>query len=162
MRDDQVSITLSVLDRLLDDPSGPGASGPARGHSVNDLRAAVRRDLEDLLNTYRRATGWPKPLTELRTSLVAYGVPDMLAENLATVDRRRQVVAELQAAIEKWEPRLTNLAVRMLENVDPSDRTLRFRIEAEIRADPALEPVVFDSVVDPTSNVVQVMRTARG
>ena len=50
----------------------------------------------------------------------------------------------------------------MLDNADPSDRSLRFRINAEIRVDPASEPVVFDSVVDPTSNIVQVMSRSRG
>ncbi|MBV5335490.1 type VI secretion system baseplate subunit TssE, partial [bacterium] len=105
---------------------------------------------------------WPEELSELDDSILAYGVPDMLAENLATANRRRLVVADLESAIRQWEPRFTRLSVTMLDNADPNDRSLRFRINAEIRADPALEPVVFDSVVDPTSNTVQVTSRARG
>lgn len=164
MRDDQLPLTLSVLDRLLDsaaDAAAPATQRP-RAHTLTDMKAAIRRDVEDLLNTYRRAAGWSAALTQLNDSIFAYGVPDMVSENLATPARRRQVVAELEAAIRQWEPRFTRLEVKMLDNADPSDRSLRFRINAEIRVDPASEPVVFDSVVDPTSNVVQVTSRNRG
>lgn len=164
MRDDQLPLTLSVLDRLLDsaaDAAAPPTQRP-RAHTLTDMKAAIRRDVEDLLNTYRRAESWPAELTALNSSIFAYGVPDMVSENLATPARRRQVVAELEAAIRQWEPRFTRLEVKMLDNADPSDRSLRFRINAEIRVDPASEPVVFDSVVDPTSNIVQVTSRARG
>lgn len=153
------SITLSVLDRLLDDGSGSAAPRP---NTVADLRAVIRRDLENLLNTRRRVLGWPDDLTELSDSILAYGCQDMLAENLATDARRRQVVAQIEAAIRRWEPRFARLAVTMTENSDPADRTLRFRIEALIHADPAPEPMVFDSVVDPTSNMVSVASKSRG
>lgn len=153
------SITLSVLDRLLDDT--PEHMAP-RPHTVADLRAAIRRDLENLLNTRRRVLGWPDDLTELTDSILGYGCHDLLVENVATESRRREVVAQIEAAIRRWEPRFAQLAVSMVENSDPADRTLRFRIEALIHADPAPEPMVFDSVVDPTSNMVSVTSKARG
>ena len=153
------SITLSVLDRLLDDT--PENAAP-RLHTVADLRAAIRRDLENLLNTRRRVIGWPDDLTELPDSILAYGCPDLLVENLTTDARRRDVVAQLEAQIRRWEPRFHRLTVTLTENSDASDRTLRFRIEALIHADPAPEPMVFDSVVDPTSNMVSVTSKARG
>lgn len=164
MREDQVPLTLSVLDRLLDSAESAGDAPTARprSHTLNDLKAAIRRDVEDLLNTYRRAESWPETLRELDDSIFAYGVHDMVSENLATVARRRQVVADLEAAIRHWEPRFTRLSVIMLDNADPADRSLRFRINADIRLDPAAEPVVFDSVVDPTSNTVLVTSRARG
>lgn len=153
------SITLSVLDRLLDDTPEHVAPRP---HTVADLRAAIRRDLENLLNTRRRVLGWPDDLTELADSILGYGCHDLLVENVATESRRREVVAQIEAAIRRWEPRFAHLAVTMVDNSDPADRTLRFRIEALIHADPAPEPMVFDSVVDPTSNMVTVTSKARG
>lgn len=156
-------LTLSVFDRLIDDnPDSARDPAPARAQTLTDLRNAIRRDLEDLLNTRRRVVGWPDDLTELESSVLNYGVPDILAENLATETRRREVVAQMEAAIRRWEPRFVRLSVSLLENSDQTDRTLRFRIEAMIRADPAPEPLVFDSVVDPTSNVVSVTSKTRG
>lgn len=160
--DKSLPLTLSVLDRLLDDGGDNGRDAPLRSHTLADLRAAVRRDLENLLNTRRRVIGWPEDLTELGTSIFNYGVPDILAENLATEARRKDVVAQLETAIRRWEPRFTKLAVALMENTDPTDRTLRFRIEAMIKADPQPEPLVFDSVVDPTTNIVQVTSKTRG
>ena len=90
------SITLSVLDRLLDDTPEHVAPRP---HTVADLRAAIRRDLENLLNTRRRVLGWPDDLTELADSILGYGCHDLLVENVATESRRREVVAQIEAAI---------------------------------------------------------------
>jgi type VI secretion system protein ImpF len=49
----------------------------------------------------------------------------------------------------------------MLGNADPLDRTLRFRINAMLRAEPAPEPVVFDSALQPTTGNVEVKGTGR-
>jgi len=50
------TITLSVLDRLIDrEPELSQEPGLSRAQSVRILRAAVRRDLESLLNTRRIA-----------------------------------------------------------------------------------------------------------
>lgn len=165
MRDDQSPpLTLSVLDRLLN--SGEDAAAPPgqrpRAHTLSDLKAAVRRDIENLLNTYRRAESWPTALKELETSILAYGATDLVSDNLSTPALRRRAVAALEDALRQWEPRFTRLEATMLENADPADRSLRFRINGEIRVDPSTEPVSFDTVVDPASNVVQVVNRSRG
>jgi type VI secretion system protein ImpF len=72
------------------------------------------------------------------------------------------VVAQIEAAIRRWEPRFAQLAVSMVENSDPADRTLRFRIEALIYADPAPEPLVFDSYLEPASRGVAVLSDRNG
>lgn len=165
MRDDQSPpLTLSVLDRLLDgaeDAAAPPAQRP-RAHTLSDLKAAVRRDIENLLNTYRRAESWPAELKELETSILAYGATDLVSDNLSTTALRRQAVAALENALRRWEPRFIRVEAVMLDNADPADRSLRFRINGEIRVDPSTEPVAFDTVVDPASNVVQVVSRNRG
>jgi type VI secretion system protein ImpF len=44
----------------------------------------------------------------------------------------------------------------MLDNAEPLDRTLRFRIDATLYAEPAPEPVVFDSSLQPATGDVHV------
>ena len=46
----------------------------------------------------------------------------------------------------------------MLSNVDETDRTLRFRIDALMYAEPAPEPVLFDSQMNPVSANFEVKR----
>lgn len=157
-------LLLSVLDRLLDDgPASAPASGQAsRLRTVADLRAAIQRDLEDLLNTRRRVIGWPEDLTELNESILDYGVPDIRAENLGSDIERRRLVDRIEAAIRRWEPRFSDVSVTLVPNGDSADRTLKFRIEALVRADPLPEQLVFDSEVDPASYTVTVGKNSLG
>ena len=43
--------------------------------------------------------------------------------------------------------RLKKLSVRLLDQADPTDRTIRFRIDAILQAEPAPEPIQFDSTL---------------
>jgi len=154
-------LQISVLDRLLDASPERRADPPrSRAHSLNDLRRAVGRDLESLLNTRERCRSSPDDLTELETSLVNYGIPDFTGANLATPERRDDFRASVEAVIRRYEPRFQSIRVVMLDNVDQLDRTLRFRIEALMKAEPAPEPVVYDSIMDPVSRNFSV--TDRG
>jgi type VI secretion system protein ImpF len=46
--------------------------------------------------------------------------------------------------------------VTLVEDPERIDRTLRFRIEALVHAEPAPEPLIFDSAVDPSTQGVTV------
>lgn len=137
---------LSLVDRLLD------VDRP----TVAAFRDGLRRDLEELLNTDRRVIGWAADLTELDTSLVNFGVMCLSTVNLSTEQRRAQVVEEIGDIIRQWEPRLVNMRVSAVPNVDSSDRSLRMRIEAEILIEPSPEPMVFDTLIDPLGNTVSL------
>lgn len=141
----------SLLDRLVD---GPGAR--TGEHTVRDLRQAVRRDVEALLNTRRRALSPPPELRALADSLLEYGVPDSAAANLSTLDDRQAFVRELQTALRRFEPRFTSIRVTLLDDGQELDRVMRFRIDATLRARPAPEPVGFESVVDPVSRSIEI------
>lgn len=150
-------LQISVLDRLLDaNPERRSDPQQGRAQSLAALRWTVGRDLESLLNTRERCRSSPDDLTELDTSLVNYGIPDFTGANLATVELRDQFRATVEAVIRRYEPRFQSVRVVMLDNVDQLDRTLRFRIEALMKAEPAPEPVVYDSVMDPVSRTVSV------
>ena len=64
-------------------------------------------------------------------------------------ERLRRIVEQV---IRTFEPRFKKVKVTLLENADAADRALRFRIDALLYAEPAPEPVVFDSQFEPTTN----------
>jgi type VI secretion system protein ImpF len=147
----------SVLDRLLDDePENPREAPPSRTQVLRELKRAVRRDLEDLLNTRRRCLPWSDGLAELERSLVNYGIPDFTGANMCSAEVREEFRRTVEEVIRRSEPRFKSVSVRLLDNTEPLDRTLRFRIDALLRADPAPEPVVFDSALEPGTGTFEV------
>lgn len=136
----------SVLDRLIDtEPRVSTEPVASRSQRLAQVRQAVKRDLEWLLNT-KQMPGAPSGPPHLAGSIVAYGLPDFTASSLASVHDRERLRKAVEAAVAHFEPRLRNVAVTMLEGRE-FDRTLRFRIDALLDVDPAPEPVTFDSVL---------------
>ncbi len=151
----------SVLDRLLDNEPGAGRETPRSRHQVlRELKATVRRDLENLLNTRVRFTTWPPHLTELENSLVGYGIPDITAADLGNARNREQFRRTLEDVVRRFEPRFKTVSIALLEPGEPTDRTLRFRIDALLRVEPSPEPVVFHSAVEPTTGDFKIERPA--
>ena len=52
----------------------------------------------------------------------------------------------LETALRNFEPRFLDLRVT-LDPIDTTDKSLRFRIEANLNVEPAPEPIVFDTVL---------------
>src|SRR5271167_2486072 len=105
IRDEQPLVP-SLLDRLLDDE--PGVSREAmrsRFQVLREMKRAVQRDLEALLNTRRRCLPVPDGLTELDDSLVDYGLPDFTGVSLASYESREQFRHGLESVLREWEPR---------------------------------------------------------
>lgn len=141
----------SVLDRLLDEqPEVTVETAKPRHILLRELRLAVRRDLENLLNTRCRFGELPKHLKELECSLVRYGLPDFKALGYGSIQDRERIRQILERAVRTYEPRFKSVRVQLLENAEPLDRTLRFRVDAMLHAEPAPEPVVFDSAYEPS------------
>jgi type VI secretion system protein ImpF len=156
IRDDQ-PLMPSVLDRLLDDEPENTQETPKSRHQVlRELKQSVRRDLENLLNTRWRCVAWPPNLDEVELSLVNYGIPDFTGVNMAAPSERERLRQIVERIVRKFEPRFKSVKVRLLDNVDDTDRTLRFRIDALLHAEPAPEPVVFDSQLEPATNDFEV------
>ena len=61
------------------------------------------------------------------------------------------IPAGLAAAIRKHDPRFQSVAIVPLDNTDPQDRTLRFRIEATLRVETGPETAVFSFQMEPVS-----------
>ena len=157
------SLSLSILDRLLDEnPAVSTEVPPTPEQTQRDLHQAVRRDLEALLNTRQRVAGYPAAWQELDQSLVNYGIPDFTGANLSSEDSRAQFVRVIEAVIRRYEPRFKHVRISLLDNVEPLDRTLRFRIDAVVHAEPAPEKVVFDSSLEPVTGNVEVKDSSHG
>jgi type VI secretion system protein ImpF len=152
----------SLLDRLIDeDPSASRDPPKSRGQALRELKQSLRRDLENLLNTRWRCTAWPENMDELELSLVNYGIPDVTGANLGCAEHREKFRQVLEHVIRHFEPRFKSLGVEMLDNAESIDRTLRFRIDALMHAEPAPEPVVFDSAMQPATGNVEIKGVGR-
>ena len=151
-----VTFLPSVLDRLLDDNSGP-VRPRSRAQQLVDLRNAVRRDLEALLNTHQTCRSPPADMTELSRSLIEYGVPDFLSINAGSASAREEFRRSIEEIIKRFEPRFKAVKVTLLDDGKKGERTLRFRIDALMYAEPAPEPVSFDSLLDAASHSFSVV-----
>lgn len=149
-------VTLSVLDRLIDlEPKNQLEAPLTRAQSLRRLKAALKRDLEWLLNTRRVVEDLPSPDPVLERSLYCYGLPDFTGLNLRSSRDQQKMTKMLESAIARFEPRLSNVHVTM-EPLTENARLLRFVIEGLLRIDPAPERVSFDTVLELSSGRYEV------
>ena len=145
--DNEVRVTPSVLDRLLDyEPELSREPLATRAKSLRQFKQAVRRDLEWLLNTRQIAEGLSPDLKETNDSLAAYGLPDFTTLSIESDADLKQIKREVEETIRRFEQRLENVVVSF-EAGRPAERGLRFRIDARLKVDPAPEPITFDTVL---------------
>ena len=150
----------SILDRLIDsDPGNRIEADPDQHQKLKELRQSVRRDLENLLNTRMRLIEPDDEYTELKHSLLNYGLPDLATVNISNIDKRRQFVQQLERLLLDFEPRFKTVSVIYQDDTESIDRTLRFRIDATLYADPSPEVVIFDSILEPVSRTVNIVET---
>lgn len=150
--DSEIRITPSVLDRLIDHEPKVSREAPAsRPQSLSDLKQAVKRDLEWLLNARQVVGGVPSELKELSRSLAAYGLPDFTTVSVKSPGDQMRMQRALETTISIFEPRLENVTVS-LSTVRDIDHKLRFRIDARIKVDPVPEPVTFDTILQASTN----------
>ena len=155
-------VRLPLFDRLMDaDEASPPLLGQSHAEAVEALRGAVRRDLEALLNARRHRRPVPDRWEEIPVSPLGYGVPDPTSGSFTDEQRRQALAHEVELAVKRFEPRLTNVRVT-LSRLDPElfDRTLRVRIEALLRTDPVPEQVTFETLVRPTTLDVSVRQSS--
>lgn len=155
------TVQQSLLERLTDDAPYERRDAPATwAQSVRQLKASVHRDLEWLLNTRSTAEPVPEELQELRRSVYNYGLPDITSLSRDSGQSRGRLLRLVEEAINTFEPRLTNVRVRMAEADTPIRRQLHFVIEAMLRMDPNPEPVVFDTTLDVSSGQYRLQGAA--
>ncbi len=145
--DNDIRITSSVLDRLIDNEPEVKQEAPAsRQKSLRDLKTAVKRDLEWLLNSRQVIGGIPEELKETSHSLAAFGLPDFTGVSLKNVAEQAFVRRTIERAISLFEPRLEDVMVILMQG-ESGEQVMRFRIDARLKVEPAPEPVTFDTLL---------------
>lgn len=144
----QPGVAPSLLDRLID-PEAVGSRWQ-RGYSVAQMVGAVRRDLEDLLNTRQARESVPAEFGQLYRSVYAYGLPDVVSLEAATPEQREAIGRMLEDVVGRFEPRLREVRATQVGAADGRERTVRFRITAKLSVDPAPE-VAFDTILELTT-----------
>jgi type VI secretion system protein ImpF len=157
MRDSGMRVKLSVLDRLLDDAPEMERDRPLSAtDALTVLRRAVRRDLEALLNARRRLFSIPRVFQELQSSSLSFGLPDYTAGAMNEDSSRDALRREIERCIRLFEPRLVQVSVSLIPRKDELDTTLQLKIDALLHADPAPEPISFDTIVNAATAEIEV------
>lgn len=154
--DPNVKVTLSVLDRLVDEQPGSPADPPmSREQSLRLLKAAIKRDLEWLLNTRRSPEAVESSSSELYRSLFNYGLPDISNLSMLATHDQDRLLWMMENTIAEFEPRIRATRIT-LEPAGPDSRMLRFQIEGLLEIDPAPERINFDTVLELANREYQV------
>ncbi len=144
----------SMLDRLMDPESG--GTRLQAGYGLEQIVASVRRDLENLINTRRGVITVPEEFAELQISPIAYGLPDFGSIATATKAQQEAIGRRIEDAIAKFEPRLTDVAVRMIDvPTATGGLTLKFDIQSRLNTDP-FPDVSFHTVLELTTGYASI------
>ena len=148
---------LPLLDRLIDEAPERATDAPmgAADH-LAALRRSVRRDMEMLLNARRRWRSCPPELRELALSPLSFGIPDCTAGAFHDKRQREVLRQTVEDTLRRYEPRFARVSVSLVDSTNPLDATLRLHIDALLHADPAPEPIAFDTVVDAATATILV------
>ncbi len=144
----------SLLDRLID--AEAAGSGNLLGYDVAQMVDAVRRDLEDLLNTRQSHQGMPEEFVELHDSVATYGLPDFTSIDSSKTGQRKAMGKVIETIINRFEPRLRDVKANPID--DPADKQsqrVTFQINARLCLDPSPE-VGFETVVELLSGHTSV------
>lgn len=151
----------SVIDRLIDtEPDATTEAQVTWAQSVRELKRAVRRDLEWLLNTRRIHIPPPAGFSELEHSLYEWGLPDISSASAESTDTRNWLRRQVEDTITQFEPRLAQVKVTVVTADEPGRREVRFVVEALLRMEPTPEQVVFDTVLEVASSTFEVKGAA--
>lgn len=139
----------SLLDRLTDmAPREPADRPITREESANVYRRSVQRDVEALLNTRRTIVPVPPGCNEVLHSVHEFGLYDTTGLAVGTPDGRRRLTDDIRETLTRFEPRLMNVKVVLVESTQLKAQQVRFSIGATLRMDPSPEQIVFDTVLE--------------
>lgn len=153
--------TPGFFDRLLGVPVRHATGATVLRMSVEDLKDAVARDLEALLNT--RAVlpeGMLKDYPECARSIVAYGMNDFADLSLSSPSDRAYICACIEQAIARHEPRLHTVKA-VLDVCEGAINRLNFSITGMLVASAAQEAVNFDAVLQPSTLQYSISKAGR-
>ncbi|HLW69706.1 MAG TPA: type VI secretion system baseplate subunit TssE [Candidatus Binataceae bacterium] len=136
-----------LFDRLAES-QGPSAETASNGRDESaarrldeaDLRASVRRELADLLNTRAPV---PVGVLEQRTrSTIDYGIPDLSVFPVGEHDATTRLAMHMRRAILAYEPRLSDPVIEIARGVGSAE-TISILVRGALTVGMMRVPVVF-------------------
>jgi type VI secretion system protein ImpF len=150
-----------LLDRLIDAAPLARAEPLRPAMSLEQLKDAVARDVESLLNARRGSTRAALDgYANARASVVAFGLDDFASMSMASTVDRAAICRSIERAITDHDPRLRSVRVD-LDQRDAATQKLRFSIHAMLVVHPLHEPVNFDAVLQTTTQNYAVNNARR-
>lgn len=145
----------TVIDRLA---GTGGLRGGDLRIGVEDLKAAVCRDIEWLLNTKRPLELRLDSLPEAARSNLNYGIPDFSRFSAASGVDCGALCKLIEKALRDFEPRLEPRSIRVeyLETDELTGLQAQFRIRGILHVDPVREPVSFDTDIAMDSGAIEI------
>jgi type VI secretion system protein ImpF len=140
-------ITLSLLDRLIDDAPDSPTERIDEAAAEWLLKQGIRRDLEGLLNAKKPHSGWAER-PELAGTVLAFGVPDLSTDDFGSPVVRERIRRLIVATIRAHEPRLRRVEVE--SDGGPTSSGVRFRISATMFVEHGEETVIYDARLRPS------------
>lgn len=148
----------SLFDRLVNEEV-VGRDGVRFRQSAEQVKAAVARDIEALLNaspSYDEQELADLPL--VGTSIVGFGLVDITSLSMASEADRQRLVRSVEKCLADHEPRLRGVTVTVHPHSETGDR-LVLSIRGQLVLKPNSEPVAFDAVMLPGSTRYVVSRS---
>lgn len=135
----------TLFDRLMsEDDLG-------KGLSIQALREAVARDLEDLLNSRMgKLDHVIEDFPYAKKSILQFGIIDFVGLSTANPLDRDKICQSIEQSIAAHEPRLRHIQVQMMRD-GHNMGALCLSIQAFLNIHPVYEPIVFDALLKPTT-----------
>jgi type VI secretion system protein ImpF len=89
-------------------------------------------------------------------AVINYGLPDLSTINMSSFDNRNDFCKKIEKTILKFEPRIRTVKVKTDSILDNEDPTIRFRVEATLHMNPVQELIIFESMLNPINQTVNV------
>jgi type VI secretion system protein ImpF len=150
------------FDRLLGTTGRGAGNGTLSRMTAEDVKDAVARDLEALLNTRSViADDTLKGFPECSNSLVTYGLTDFADRSLSSPSDRAYICECLEKTIARHEPRLRKVKAVLEVRDEHSVNRLRFSTAALLVASASEETVNFDALLQPSTLQYSISKTGR-
>jgi type VI secretion system protein ImpF len=137
----------SILERLIDRTRDRSPNGSGAGTAVA-VAEEIRRDVENLLNTRCAFSGeWASERPEMAGTIVCYGMPEEGHVNLTSQKDVDDLGRRIRGVVERFEPRLSRVRVKVLERPKDLSRDVLLEITATVRVEDYQERVTWNSAL---------------
>ena len=102
-----------LFDRLtLNGDTSSSETQPLRYFAVEEVKQSIAKELSNLLNTRRAASGFPP---DISATTLSYGIGDYAGRSFKNSQDLSYIAKDIKNAIIKFEPRLSSVEVEIPE-----------------------------------------------